>query len=124
MAAKVNPLVKLAMTGAGIGAGIVGKKVLTAVWEGVFDEAVPDKKQLKKANKDLKKRQKVAKKDGAAKDTIADLKGDFDDVPAWRLALWTILSGTVIVGFQQLAREGTRQGAEKLVNRRPAANRG
>lgn len=124
MAAKVNPLVKIAMTGAGIGAGIVGKKILTGVWESVFKEDIPDQKRIKKANKDLKKRQKAAKKEGAAKEEIASMKGDFDDVPAWRLVLWTVLSGTIIMAFKQLAREATRRGADKLVSRRPSPNRG
>lgn len=124
MAAKVNPLVKLAMTGAGIGAGIVGKKILTAGWEAVFNEDIPDQKQVKKSDKELKKAQKNAKKEGAAKEDIEAMTSNFDDVPAWRLALWTILSGTVVVAFQQLAREGTRRGAEKVVSRRPSPNRG
>ena len=119
-----NPLVKLAMAGASIAAGIAGKKALSVLWERVFHEQVPEESEMKKEEKNLKKRRKAARKDGRSRADVESMKGAYDDVPAWRVALWTILSGTLIVGLQQLAREGARKGASSLTRRRPRPNRG
>ena len=119
-----NPLVGAIVTVAGIGTSILAKKALEAVWHLAFDEEVPDSKFEKQAKKDLKARQKQAKKDGASKAEIKAMTSEYDDVDAWKVALFTILSGVVISGLQQVAKKGAQSGAERLVARRPRANRG
>lgn len=119
-----NPLVGAIVTVAGIGTSILAKKALEAGWHRVFDEEVPDSKFEKQAKKDLKARQKQAKKDGASKAEIKAMTSEYEDVDAWKVALFTILSGVVISGLQQVAKKGAQSGAERLVARRPRANRG
>ena len=119
-----NPLVGAIVTVAGIGTSILAKKALEAGWHRAFDEAVPDSTFEKQAKKDLKARQKQAKKDGASKAEIKAMTSEYDDVDAWKVALFTILSGVVISGLQQVAKKGAQSGAERLVARRPRANRG
>lgn len=119
-----NPLVGAIVTVAGIGTSILAKKALEAGWHRAFDEEVPDSKFEKQAEKDLKARQKQAKKDGASKAEIKAMTSEYDDVDAWKVALFTILSGVVISGLQQVAKKGAQSGAERLVARRPRANRG
>lgn len=119
-----NPLVGAIVTVAGIGTSILAKKALEAGWHRAFDEEVPDSKFEKQAKKDLKARQKQAKKDGASKAEIKAMTSEYDDVDAWKVALFTILSGVVISGLQQVAKKGAQSGAERLVARRPRANRG
>ena len=119
-----NPLVGAIVTVAGIGTSILAKKALKAGWHRAFDEEVPDSKFEKQAKKDLKARQKQAKKDGASKAEIKAMTSEYDDVDAWKVALFTILSGVVISGLQQVAKKGAQSGAERLVARRPRANRG
>lgn len=119
-----NPLVGAIVTVAGIGTSILAKKALEAGWHRAFDEEVPDSKFEKQAKKDLKARQKQAKKDGASKAEIKAMTSEYDDVNAWKVALFTILSGVVISGLQQVAKKGAQSGAERLVARRPRANRG
>ncbi|WP_061212008.1 DUF4235 domain-containing protein [Dermabacter hominis] len=119
-----NPLVGAIVTVAGIGTSILAKKALKAGWHRAFDEEVPDSKFEKQAKKDLKARQKQAKKDGASKAEIKAMTSEYEDVDAWKVALFTILSGVVISGLQQMAKKGAQSGAERLVARRPRANRG
>ncbi|MCT1716502.1 MULTISPECIES: DUF4235 domain-containing protein [Dermabacter] len=119
-----NPLVGAIVTVAGIGTSILAKKALKAGWHRAFDEEVPDSKFEKQAKKDLKARQKQAKKDGASKAEIKAMTSEYEDVDAWKVALFTILSGVVISGLQQVAKKGAQSGAERLVARRPRANRG
>ena len=119
-----NPLVGAIVTVAGIGTSILAKKALEAGWHRAFDEEVPDSKFEKQAKKDLKARQKQAKKDGASKAEIKAMTSEYDDVDAWKVALFTILSGVVISGLQQVAKKGAQSGAERLVARCPRANRG
>ncbi|MCT2024955.1 DUF4235 domain-containing protein [Dermabacter hominis] len=119
-----NPLVGAIVTVAGIGTSILAKKALEAGWHRAFDEEVPDSKFEKQAKKDLKARQKQAKKDGASKAEIKAMTSEYEDVDAWKVALFTILSGVVISGLQQMAKKGAQSGAERLVARRPRANRG
>lgn len=119
-----NPLVGAIVTVAGIGTSILAKKALEAGWHRAFDEEVPDSKFEKQAKKDLKARQKQAKKDGASKAEIKAMTSEYDDVDAWKVTLFTILSGVVISGLQQVAKKGAQSGAERLVARRPRANRG
>ncbi|MDO5645290.1 MAG: DUF4235 domain-containing protein [Dermabacter sp.] len=124
MAAPVNPLVKVAMTAASIAAGIIGNRLLKAGWQAAFHEDAPDKKTQKESEKSLRERQKLARKEGYSKADVAQMSSEYERIPAWRIALWTILSGTVIAGIQTLARQGTKEGAERLVMRRPRPNRG
>lgn len=119
-----NPLVGAIVTVAGIGTSILAKKALEAGWHRAFDEEVPDSKFEKQAKKDLKARQKQAKKDGASKAEIKAMTSEYEDVDSWKVALFTILSGVVISGLQQMAKKGAQSGAERLVARRPRANRG
>ena len=119
-----NPLVGAIVTVAGIGTSILAKKALEAGWHRAFDEEVPDSKFEKQAKKDLKARQKQAKKDGASKAEIKAMTSEYEDVDAWKVVLFTILSGVVISGLQQVAKKGAQSGAERLVARRPRANRG
>lgn len=119
-----NPLVGAIVTVAGIGTSILAKKALKAGWHRAFDEEAPDSKFEKQAKKDLKARQKQAKKDGASKAEIKAMTSEYEDVDAWKVALFTILSGVVISGLQQVAKKGAQSGAERLVARRPRANRG
>ncbi|OFT20642.1 DUF4235 domain-containing protein [Dermabacter sp. HMSC08H10] len=119
-----NPLVGAIVTVAGIGTSILAKKALEAGWHRAFDEEVPDSKFEKQAKKNLKARQKQAKKDGASKAEIKAMTSEYEDVDAWKVALFTILSGVVISGLQQVAKKGAQSGAERLVARRPRANRG
>ena len=119
-----NPRVGAIVTVAGIGTSILAKKALEAGWHRAFDEEVPDSKFEKQAKKDLKARQKQAKKDGASKAEIKAMTSEYDDVDAWKVALFTILSGVVISGLQQVAKKGAQSGAERLVARRPRVNRG
>ncbi|MCT2056316.1 DUF4235 domain-containing protein [Dermabacter hominis] len=119
-----NPLVGAIVTVAGIGTSILAKKALKAGWHRAFDEEVPDSKFEKQAKKDLKARQKQAKKDGASKAEIKAMTSEYEDVDAWKVVLFTILSGVVISGLQQVAKKGAQSGAERLVARRPRANRG
>lgn len=119
-----NPLVGAIVTVAGIGTSILAKKALAAGWHRAFDEEVPDSKFEKQAKKDLKERKKQAKKDGASKAELKEMTSEYEDVDAWKVALFTILSGVVITSLQQAARKGAQSGAERLVARRPRANRG
>lgn len=120
----INPITKLAMAAAGIAAGIIADKVLKRLWESFFKEHVPDKRFAKDAAKDLKVRQKLAKKSGASKSEIKDMTSDYDRIPAWRLALWTFVSTSAIAGAKILATKGAQKGANKLVFRRPSNRRG
>ena len=119
-----NPLVGAIVTVAGIGTSILAKKALAAGWHRAFDEEVPDSKFEKQAKKDLKERKKQAKKDGASKAELKEMTSEYEDVDAWKVALFTILSGVVITALQQAARKGAQSGAERRVARRPRANRG
>lgn len=119
-----NPLVGAIVTVAGIGTSILAKKALEVGWHRVFDEEVPDSKFEKQAKKDLKERKKQAKKDGASKAELKEMTSEYEDVAAWKVALFTVLSGVAITALQQAAKNGAQSGAERLVARRPRANRG
>jgi hypothetical protein len=119
-----NPLVKFAMTGAGIAAGIVGQKVITKAWGAVLGEDAPTNKKVKQSAKDTKAAQKEAKKAGASKQEIKAITDPESERPAWQIIAWTLLTGVVLQAIRQAARNGTEVGARKLTERRPRANRG
>ncbi|WP_058234481.1 DUF4235 domain-containing protein [Devriesea agamarum] len=115
-----NPAVKLAMTGAAAGASLLAKKALHTGWGAAFGEDAPTAKTQKQAKKDTKALRKQAKKNGASKEDIAAIRNPADQVPVWKTLLWTALSGIAIQGVRHLARRGT----QRVLSRRPRANRG
>lgn len=119
-----NPLVSLAATAAGIGAGVFGKKLIESGWGAVFGEDAPTNQVTKTSAKDTKARRKQAKKDGLSKEEIAEIRDPQEDLPVWKLMLWTTLSGAVLQGLRLAARRAAAQGTERLTQRRPRPNRG
>lgn len=120
----VNPVVKAAVAGAGLLGAIVANQVLEKGWSAVFDESAPTDKAAKQSAKDVKAERKQAKKDGAAKTEVAEIQDPMDDMPVWKLLLWTAVSGIVIQGLRLLAERGAQRGTERLLMRRPRPNRG
>ena len=119
-----NPLVGAIVTVAGIGTSILAKKALKAGWHRAFDEEVPDSKFEKQAKKDLKARQKQAKKDGASKAEIKAMTSEYEDVDAWKVALFTILSGVVIRACSRWRRRARSRGpsvSSRVAHARTAA---
>lgn len=119
-----NPLVKIAMTGAGIAAGVIGNKLLVTGWGAAFGEDAPTAKNAKLSAKDTKARKKQAKKDGASKQEIAEIRDPHQEQDAWKIALWTILAGVVLQSLRRSAQRGVEVAAEKVTERRPKPNRG
>ncbi|PWH06669.1 hypothetical protein DEO23_06950 [Brachybacterium endophyticum] len=119
-----NPLVKIAMTGASIAAGVVGQKVITAIWNSVLDEDAPTNKNIKRSAKETKAARKEAKKSGASKAEVKAITDPENERPAWQIIVWTLLTGVVLQAFRQAARNGTEVGARKITERRPRPNRG
>jgi len=119
-----NPLVKIAVTGAGIAAGVIGNKLITRGWDAAFGEDAPTAKALKASAKATKAARKEAKKAGLSKAEILDIRDPQQDQPVWKGLLWILISGVAIKALQELAKKGARSGAERLTSRRPRANRG
>lgn len=119
-----NPLVKLAVAGAGTLAAMVANQVLEKGWSSVFGEAAPTEKATKQNAKEVKAARKQAKKEGKSPEEVAEIHDPLDDVAVWKVVLWTVLSGIAIQGLRLLAERGIQQGAERLVSRRPRSNRG
>lgn len=119
-----NPIVKLAVAGAGTLAALVANQVLEKGWSAVFGEDAPTEKASKQSAKEVKAQRKKAKKEGKSAEEIDEIDDPLDDVDLWKVILWTILSGVAIQGLRLLAERGTQKGAERLVSRRPRANRG
>lgn len=119
-----NPLVKIAVPVAGILASTIGKKATQAGWGAVFGEDPPTPKAAKASKKDTAQRRKEAKKEGRSQAEIARIRDPQEDLPGWKLALWTVISGIVLQGLRQAAKRGAANGTEKLVGRRPRPNRG
>lgn len=121
---SMNPIVKLAVLGAGVAGSFVANQVLEKGWSAVFGETAPSDKAVKQGAKEAKTERKEAKKDGASKAKLSDISNSMDDVPVWKLLLWTVVSGVVIQGIRLLAERGAQKGAARLVERRPRSNRG
>ncbi|MFC0676048.1 DUF4235 domain-containing protein [Brachybacterium hainanense] len=119
-----NPLVKAAVTGAGIAAGVIGSKLLAGGWGAVFGEEAPTPKVLRSSAKQTKLARKQAKKDGLSRSEIAAIRDPRQDQPIWKGLLWVVLSGAALTAFRQLAQKGAERGAERLTARRPRPNRG
>lgn len=119
-----NPLVKIAVTGAGIAAGIIGNKLLAAGWGAAFGEEAPTTKTAKQSAKDTKKAKKKAKKDGASADEIAEIRDPVKDQTTWKVILWTLLTGVVMQALRRSAQNGVEKTAERITERRPKPNRG
>ena len=119
-----NPLVSIAASVAGIAAGVIGKKVMVSGWGAVFGEEAPTDKALKASKKDVKQQRKQAKKDGLSKEEIAQIRDREEELPAWKLALWAILSGAILQALQLGARRLAADGADRVTRRRPRPNRG
>ncbi|MCS6712266.1 DUF4235 domain-containing protein [Brachybacterium sp. EF45031] len=119
-----NPLVKLAVTGAGIAATVLSNKALKAGWAAVFDEEAPTAKTRRTSAKDTAKARKQAKKEGKSKEEIAAISDPSDDTAPWKILLWTVLTGVVVQGMKLAAQQGTKQGVQRLTSRRPRPNRG
>ena len=86
-----DPLVKIAVTLAGVGAAFVANQALERVWGLVFDEKAPTEKYAKSAAKEVKQERKAAKKDGASKAELATITSKVDEQPIWKLLLWAAL---------------------------------
>ncbi|GAB2539383.1 DUF4235 domain-containing protein [Brachybacterium huguangmaarense] len=119
-----NPLVKLAVAGAGIASAFVANQLLEKGWSAMFGEDAPTEKAAKTSAKDVKTERKQAKKDGLSKDEIAEITDPMDDMPVWKILLWTVLSGIAIQSLRLLAERGAERGASALFTRRPRSNRG
>ena len=119
-----NPLVKIAVPLAGIVASVIGTKAATAGWGAVFGEDVPTLKAMKAAQKGVQKQRKQAKKDGLSTAEIEAIKDPVDDQPIWKMLLWAAVSGVLLQGLKMVAKRGAKTGTERLVGRRPRANRG
>lgn len=119
-----NPLVKLAVTGSGIAAAMIGRSLASAGWGAVFGEDPPSEQYTKDSAKETKKRRKQAKKDGLSKAEIAEIRDPAEDVPWWKAILWTIVSGVLLQGLRAAAQNGAKKGADRLTRRRPRPNRG
>lgn len=119
-----NPLVKLAVTGSGLAAAMIGRRLADAGWGAVFGEEPPDDKFARSSEKDTKKRVKQARKDGLSKAEIAEIRNPADDVPWWKGVLWAVVSGILLQGLRTAAQSGAKQGTERLTRRRPRPNRG
>lgn len=118
-----NPIVSIVVPVAGIVAGIAGNKAAAAGWGAVFGEEAPTVKSQKAASKDVAKRRKQAKKEGASKAEIEAITGPDDDQPIWKLMLWSAISGVVLQSLRVAAKRGAKKGAERLTTRRPRPNR-
>ncbi|MGP9694534.1 DUF4235 domain-containing protein [Brachybacterium sp. AOP25-B2-12] len=119
-----QPLIRLAVIGAGVGAAFLGNQLLERGWEAIFKEDAPTDKVAKRGAKDTKAERKQAKKDGATPTELAEIHDPMDDLPVWKILLWTVLSGVAIQGIKLLAERGVQKGAERLIDRRPGSNRG
>ena len=109
-------VVRLALVGASMGAGLLGNKVLEKGWGAIFGEDVPTDANRKQAEKEYKSQVKEAKKAG---DELPEPPAE-EDLPLWKILLWTVVSGIVLQSLQYAA----QKGAVKLLERRPRANRG
>lgn len=121
---KVNPLVNVAVTVAGVAAGFVGQKIITAGWSRAFGEDAPTAKRVKQSAKETKSAQKQAKKDGASKDEIAEILDPEKQRPVWQMLLWTLLSTVAVQGLRTAAQRGAASSTSRLIARRPRPNRG
>ncbi|MGY5763958.1 DUF4235 domain-containing protein [Brachybacterium sp. DNPG3] len=119
-----NPLVKIIVPIVGVAVGTLGRKAATAGWGAVFGEDAPTAKAQKASAKATAKQRKQAKKAGLGKDEIARITDPMQNQAAWKVALWTILSGVVLQAVRQAAQRGATRGTEALISRRPRANRG
>lgn len=119
-----NPLVKIAVTVAGIAAAQIGRRVATVGWGAVFGEDPPSEQLTKDSAKETKKRRKQAKKDGLSKAEIAEIRDPAEDVVWWKMALWTVVSGILLQGLRAAAQDGAKRGTDRLTRRRPRPNRG
>lgn len=119
-----NPLVSVAVPVAGLIASILGKKVASAGWGAVFGEDAPTPKAAKASKKETAQRRKQAKKDGLGKAEIREIRDPSEDQPVWKIMLWTLISGVLLQGLRQLAQRGAKKGTERMISRRPRANRG
>ncbi len=119
-----NPLVRLAVTGAGLAAAFVANQALQRGWSALFGEDAPTDKVSKQSAKDVKAERKQAKKDGASRAEIAQITDPMDEIPVWKMVLWAVLSGVAIQGLRMLTERGAERGAQHLVERRPDPNRG
>ncbi len=119
-----NPLVRIAVPVAGILAAAAGKKAAEYGWGAVFGEDAPTTKTQKASAKEVAAQRKQAKKDGLSKDEINAITDPSDDLPVWKMMLWTLVSGVLLQGLRVAARRGAQKGAERLTTRRPRANRG
>lgn len=119
-----NPLVGLAVAGAGIASAFIGNQLLEKGWGAVFKEDAPTEKMTKQSAKDTKAERKQAKKEGRGKDEIAQISDPIGDMPVWKILLWTALSGVVVQGIKMLAQRGAQKGMERMTTRRPRPNRG
>lgn len=120
----MNPLVKLAVSGAGIAAGVIGNIAIARGWGAVFGEDAPTKKALKRSAKATAAARKQAKKEGLSRSEIRAIQDPHAEQPVWKVLLWIFLSGVAIKGFQELARKGAMSGTRYLTERRPRPNRG
>lgn len=119
-----NPLVKLAVAGAGSLAAVLANQLLEKGWSAVFGEHAPSEKMTKQSAKDIKAERKQAKKDGASAQELAQISDPMEDFPIWKIILWTALSGIAIQGLRLLAERVVQQGTSRLIERRPRPNRG
>lgn len=119
-----NPLVKFAVIGSGIIAGIVSNKVLSKGWGLAFGEEPPTSKALKRSAKETKAAQRQAKKDGLGKADVRAITDPHDEDPIWKTMLWLVLSGIVVKTVREYAKRGTQKGSDRIFARRPRANRG
>ncbi len=119
-----TPGVKLVITLAGLAAGVVGSKLLDAAWGVAFGEQAPTASAQKTSEKDLAEAKKEAKQRGATKQELREMESSFDALPAWKIVLWTAVSGAVISGLRMAAERGAEAGANRLLGRRPESARG
>ncbi|GAA1334669.1 MULTISPECIES: DUF4235 domain-containing protein [Brachybacterium] len=119
-----NPLVKIVVPIAGILAAQVGSRAARSGWGAVFGEDAPTVKANRASKKDTAARRKQAKKDGLSKAEIDEIRDPMDEQPVWKVMLWTLISGVMLQGFKQLAQQYAKKGTERVVSRRPRANRG
>lgn len=118
-----QPIIRLAVLGAGVAAAFIGNQVLEKGWGALFHENAPTDKVAKRSAKDIKGERKQAKKDGATSTELAEITDPMDDLPVWKILLWTVLSGIAIQGIKLVAERGVQRGAERLISRRPRGNR-
>lgn len=119
-----NPLVSLAVTGAGLAAAFVANQALERGWSALFGEPAPTDKASKQSAKEVKAERKQAKHDGASRTQLQQITDPMDEIPLWKMLLWAALSGVAIQGLRLLAERGTERGAQRLLARRPETNRG